>query len=108
MTQQPNAVRHTSNNLPAARASLPDSRAYNPCPDGHSDDVFETVSWLGAKETCCRRCGQNVNPPPCLSWAERSQFGVCEYCGDQGPVVLEPYGAKSACKTCWELICYGD
>lgn len=33
---------------------------YDPCADGHSDEVFLSRNILGFTSFCCRRCGQTV------------------------------------------------
>lgn len=39
---------------------------------------------------------------------DRAEPGVCDYCGAHGPVLIEPFGRKLACKADWEAICYDE
>jgi hypothetical protein len=51
--------------------------------------------------------------PPSIShdddrWSRHADPGECDYCGEHTNVMLEPFGSKPACRSCWELICYGE
>lgn len=41
-------------------------------------------------------------------WARFAEQAECEYCGETGPTMADPFGMRPACRPCWEMIAYGD